>query len=335
MRLGGTSGTFLPLVLASALPLLAGFPVVFAATFTPGCGGAAIGESRGMEACTADCSGQECGDDGCGGSCGSCSGAQTCNNISGLCVLSAGLVWTDSIQSGSPPFGFNDISTEYPIDNEVKASDANGANLSRVLDPLGSGDYAMRFYGALGTGGSRAQLSLWSFGNAAFGDLVTSGQPVYVAQEWYFPEAIDAGGDVWAWLNLWDWHSTAAGGDNRWHTAPGLMLNQDGSMRVAWQWGSGPTPDSTWSTAPLPVGEWFDIEMRYQWSSNSDVTLQLWVNGSLILQQNNVKTAASNHQNVETYIKLYGDDQGHTPWSPTPVIKYTRNVRVSGQRIWQ
>ncbi|RLB40162.1 MAG: hypothetical protein DRH30_08835, partial [Deltaproteobacteria bacterium] len=61
----------------------------------------------------------------------------------------------------------------------------------------------MRFYGALGTGGSRAQLSLWSFDNSAFGDLVTSGQPIYVAQEWYFPEAIDAGGDEWAWLNLW------------------------------------------------------------------------------------------------------------------------------------
>jgi hypothetical protein len=77
-------------------------------------------------------------------------------------VSSVGIVWTDSIQSGNSPFGFNDISTEYPIDNEVKASDANGANLSRVPDPLGSAGYAMRSYGALGTGGSRAQLALWS-----------------------------------------------------------------------------------------------------------------------------------------------------------------------------
>jgi hypothetical protein len=158
---------------------------------------------------------------------------------------------------------------------------------------------------------------------------------VYVAQEWYFPEGIDAGGDEWAWLNLWDWHSTSSGGDNRWHTAPGLMLNQDGSMTVAWQWGFGPNDDTGWSSSALPVGEWFDIEMRYQWSSNQDVTLQLWVNGTLILQQDNVKTAAGTHKNVETYIKLYGDDQGHTPWAPTPFVKYTRNVRISGQRIWQ
>jgi hypothetical protein len=48
-----------------------------------------------------------------------------------------------------------------------------------------------------------------------------------------------------------------------------------------------------------------------------------------------MKTAAGSHQEVETYIKLYGDANGRTPWSPMPVIKYTRNVRISGERIWQ
>jgi hypothetical protein len=158
---------------------------------------------------------------------------------------------------------------------------------------------------------------------------------VYVAQEWYFPEQVDAGGDPVPWLNLWDWHSTDPGGGNRWHTAPGLMLSEDGSMRVGWQWGTGPNRYSSWSSSGLPVGEWFDIEMKYQWSPSANVTLQLWVNGSLILEQANVQTASASHQNVETYIKLYGSDNGSTPWWPTPIIKYTRNVRISGERIWQ
>jgi hypothetical protein len=36
-------------------------------------------------ACSPDCQGKECGDDGCGGTCGTCSDAQTCNE-EGKCV---------------------------------------------------------------------------------------------------------------------------------------------------------------------------------------------------------------------------------------------------------
>jgi len=35
--------------------------------------------------CTPNCSGKQCGDNGCGGSCGSCSSTQTCNS-SGMCI---------------------------------------------------------------------------------------------------------------------------------------------------------------------------------------------------------------------------------------------------------
>jgi hypothetical protein len=55
-----------------------------------GCGGS-CGSCTGGETCvsgvctgcTPDCSGKNCGDDGCGGSCGSCSGGQVCND--GVC----------------------------------------------------------------------------------------------------------------------------------------------------------------------------------------------------------------------------------------------------------
>jgi len=193
----------------------------------------------------------------------------------------------------------------------------------------------MRHYGEL-VGSARAQLGIWSFRNSAFGDLVTSGQPVYMAQEWYFPEAISAGGDVYPWLNLWDWHSTD-GGTHRYSTAPGLMLDEDGSMRVYWSWGGDLyriNGISEKSTLSLPVGEWFDIEMKYQWTSGT-TTVSLWINGELALEQSGVQTAQADHTNVETYIKLYGDDAGRTPWSPNPIVKYTRNVRISGERIWR
>jgi len=249
-------------------------------------------------------------------------------------VPAVGLIWADSIQSGGEPYGFDEFLTESPIDNVVTPRDGNGANLSRVPDPLGGPGYAIREYGNFAQGGARSELGLWSFNQPEFSALVLSGAPVYVAQEWYFPKAIDAGGDDWPWLNLWDWHSVSS--SDRWHTDPGLMLAKDGSMRVRWEWGGDPpNVESGYSSIGFPVGEWFDIEMKYQWSSNKDVTLKLWVNGVLVLKEANVQTAAASHDNVEMYIKWYGDDQGHTPWSPTPTVKYVRNVRISGQRIWQ
>jgi len=211
---------------------------------------------------------------------------------------------------------------------------ANGVDLSRVPDPLGGPGYAIRQYGTFDEGGARSELGLWSFVHKEFGDLASSGAPVYVAQEWYFPEAIDAGGDSAPWLNLMDWHSTGDGGNNRWHTCPGTFLNEDGSMTFRWEWGCG-GGQSPWSSVALPVGEWFDIEMRWQRSADASATISMWINGQLALEQVNRTTAKSGDSQVELYIKLYGSDQGHTPWSPYGTTKYVRNVRISGERIWR
>jgi hypothetical protein len=62
-----------------------------------GCGGS-CGTCSGGESCvsgvctagcTPDCTGKECGDDGCGGSCGTCSGGESC--VSGTCEAGGGL----------------------------------------------------------------------------------------------------------------------------------------------------------------------------------------------------------------------------------------------------
>jgi hypothetical protein len=315
--------------------------LILAAGLINGCGDDAAGDPRIADFCTPDCAGRECGDDGCGGTCGTCSGTDTCNQISGLCVAPVGLIWTDAIQSGGGLYGFDQLGTEHPIGTTVTPSDANGANLSRVPDPVGGPGYALRQYGVFDEGGARSQLGLYSFSESqsAFRDLALSGEPVYVAQEWYFPETIDAGGDGWAWLAFLDWHTTRDGGD-RWHTSPGILLQQDGSMRFQFGWGRDAAGqvngyNSDWSTIALPVGEWFDFEMRWQLATSQTATVSVWINGELALEQSGVQTAGQGHNVAELYIKLYGSDQGHTPWSPVGITKYLRNVRISGERIWR
>jgi hypothetical protein len=248
------------------------------------------------------------------------------------------ILWTDSIQSGSAPWGLDGYGTEYPVGTTVTPSDANGANFSVVPDPLGGAGRAIRHFAIFDTGGARSQGGLYGDVNTIFGNQAKRPEGIWVAQEWYFPEAISAGGDAYCWINLWDWHSIDADRGNRWHTSPGLMLARDGSMKVVWEWG-GPAAsinkNSSYSSIAMPVGRWFDVEMHYVWTDSPNATITLWIDGKPALELSGVQTRASSHQVAETYLKFYGSTQGRGPWTPTPSLKYTRNVRVAGERIWR
>jgi hypothetical protein len=247
------------------------------------------------------------------------------------------ILWSDDFHITVQPWGLDGAGVEHPIGTSVTPSDANGVNLSPVPDPLGGTGFALRHFATFDTGGSRSQGGLYGDVNTIFGNQAKKPEGIWVAQEWYFPEAISASGDPYCWINLWDWHSIDSNRGNRWATAPGLMLARDGSMKVVWEWGSGINPNSQYSSIAMPVGRWFDIEMHYVWSETATVTLSLWIDGQLALEQSGVKTKAASHQIVETYLKFYGSTQGqsHGPWVPTPSLKYTRNVRVAGERIWR
>jgi hypothetical protein len=240
-------------------------------------------------------------------------------------------LWRDAIQTAASPWGFDGIAVEHPIGLAVVPLDGNGVNLSRVANPLAGGGFALRHFATFDDGGARAQAGIYSFASPAFSAQAKSAEGVWVAQEWYFPTALTARGDDAAWLNLWDWHSTDTGGANRWHTAPGLMLAEDGSMRVRWEWG-GPAgafnPRSGTSAVALPVGRWFEVEMHYTWTTGW-TTISLWIDGALALEQAGVQTRAPSHGTIETYMKFYGG----TAWTPTQAVKYTRNVRVAAARI--
>jgi hypothetical protein len=241
--------------------------------------------------------------------------------------------WTDSIQtSTSGNFGFNQLTIEHPIGTAVSGN--SDVNLVRAPSPDGNG-YALKHTATFADGGSRSQAGIYSFANETFNQLAKSDSGVYIAQEWYFPQAMSAGNqvDTAPWVNLWDWHSVGPNGSDRWDTQPGLMLAEDGSMRVKWSWRQA-NQETAWSEIELPVGEWFDVEMHYVWTSEG-ATVSFWINGELALEQHGVKTKGGSHTTIETYMKFYGSANSGPAWTPTPATKYTRNVRMSGERIWR
>lgn len=249
------------------------------------------------------------------------------------------IIWRDSIQAGAFQGGFDGFEVERPIDTEITGSDAAGANLVRVAEPVTGTTWAIKHLGTFDTGGSRAQLGLWSFQNSIFDTQAKSAAGIWVAQEYYFPAAVSAtlgpgDGDI-PWLNIWDWHTAAGpGSGDRWATSPGMMMDQGGSMRFKFEWGNGGVNDSTaLSTIALPVGAWFDLEMYYKWSTTG-VTLSVWVNGNLALQQSGAVTKRPGDSVVEMYSKWYGARNGGGTWQPAPARRYTRNVRIGTGRIW-
>jgi hypothetical protein len=244
------------------------------------------------------------------------------------------ILWADDIQEGQRPWGFSGLATQYN-GKTVAPSDANGANISRVPDPAGGPGFAMRHFAVFGPKVGRSQAGLWSFANPTFAKQAKSEEGVYLAQEWYLPEVFSAKGPSVPWISLLDWHSVGPNGSNRWHTSPGLFLAKDGSMRVRLDWNYGMTgnPGSAWSTIPLPVGRWFDVEMYYKWTTGP-TTIKVWIDGELALEQTVPRTRHPNHNVVENYVKFYGAAPTTTPWSPTPSVRYTRNVRIAADRIW-
>jgi hypothetical protein len=250
----------------------------------------------------------------------------------------SGVLWTDSVQNAceTAPYGFSQFQLERPIGQSVPGDDS--VDLVRVDNPLGGPGYALKHVATFDSnGGSRSQAGIYSFANATFDQLVRSPGGIYIAAEWLFTEPVtaDSPNDSAPWVNLWDFHSVGPG--ERWDTQPGLMLAEDGSMRVKWSW-HAVNNETPWSSVTLPVGRWFDIEIHYVWGSESTgcaggTTVSLWIDGQLALEQRGVTTRGSGHDSVETYFKFYGSANGGNTWMPTPSIKYMRNVRMSASRI--
>jgi hypothetical protein len=248
--------------------------------------------------------------------------------------------WATTEQTEGSPWGFSDVICEYPIDNRVTCSDGNNVNASKVANPIAGGGWAIRQYGLLNGGneGARSEPGIHTQDWPVWESSTTSGTQFYMAQEMYFPEAIVGTGN-YPWLSIMDFHSVRRNdGQNRYHTNPGFFIVPEGEnppggdpMYIDVGWANNNSGGRF--SQPLPVGEWFDLEVSYIWTDQFDGTIQAWINGALVYTENNVKTHKSDQQVIEFYAKLYGDDNDDEGpdgnWDPDPTIYYRRNLRAS------
>jgi len=265
--------------------------------------------------------------------CGSSTGAGGDLCRPGFACTGEGVFWASTEQTAGAPWGFspNGVECEHPIGTAVTCSDANGANVSKVPDPLGGPGYAIRHYAVVedAAGSTRAQVGVWWPYSDDFNNAMTSGQQVYFSEELYFPEEIVGTGE-YPWLNILDIHSIDYGGGNRTANRPAFMIMADfrdppGPMYLGLDW-MHDTPVQ--ASAPFPVGRWFTWEFSYRWTKQPDATMQVWIDGELVLTQHNVQTADASNDRVEFYLKAYTGRNGPSGhWSPDPIVYYRRNAR--------
>jgi len=247
-------------------------------------------------------------------------------------ALGGNVLWTDSIQTGAWPWGFSYSTCEHPINTTVVCSDANGSNLSVVPDPAGGTGKALRHYIDMANGGGRSEAAAITSRIPAFANQMNTRGEVWIEWEVFIPEAPTATGEG-PWLSVMDFHSV--GPSSRWHTDPGLFfcstswpcgfpadagkLSTWNSMTSA---GAGPSP-------AVPVNRWFKLQVHWVWSA-SPVPITFYLDGVQVLQ---IVTATKDtslvNDTVEWYSKWYGSYYADSSWTPNPMVRYTRNVKIS------
>lgn len=244
------------------------------------------------------------------------------------------IIWTDSIQTGPSPWGFRYV-CEHPIGTGVRCSDSNGANISVVPDPAGGTGLAIRHY-IVATGGGRAQLVTSTLDNGALASQIQSRGEVWIEQEVYIPGPMPSSKGNRAWLSIMDIHSTGDLGANRWHTNPGLFLcsvalrcsPRDIGKLAARNFRNNVLAHSSFQ---MPVDRWFKVQVHVPWST-APVPVTFYADGKKMLQIT-IPTKSDDHTVFEWYSKLYGGHWQGSAWSPDPLIRYTRNVQISGAFI--
>lgn len=241
-------------------------------------------------------------------------------------------LWHDSIQSATSvaQCGFDHTKIEHPINppTTIPGSDAGGANLSVVPDPMDATRKALRRFIRFSGGGGRAQNGWIGANNVAFNTQAKEPEGIYVAWDMLIPQALSATGAPW--LDICGFHSLDAGQSNRWATNPGLHLRN--SMQFLFEWGAQRNPNSSWATKPLPVGRWFQMEVFRQHSSARNAAVRCWLDSELVIEQTGVQTAAPSHANVEGYMNWYGANEGGV-WTPDAVESLICNVRWDNGRL--
>jgi len=238
------------------------------------------------------------------------------------------VVWSDNFQTEPDYYKWSFFpvcqNSANSIPSGTLGSDAAGASLSRVRDPAGGTGWAIRHYLDSAAGGYRAQMSLASWTLAPFGTQLAKGE-VWIEQEMYIPAPMPTAGDSDAWLSIQDFHSHGANGENWHHSHPALMLGSPVMGRQPGQLVARNFQNNIFSAPTVntvPLNRWFRLQVHLPWRTTV-VPVKYYIDGTQVVQINMV-TKAIDHVQLEWMSKWYGAGV----WSPRPLIRYTRNVRI-------
>lgn len=162
----------------------------------------------------------------------------------------------------------------------------------------------------------------------------TLSNELYYSAWFYFPAKYTAG--YGGWLNLIQWKSVMATQNDPFFILGVNNYNKLGMpLTLTWWPGlkiEGPYPGQsggrTWtSSLELPVGRWFNLEVRYLSAGDFTGAIQVWQDGVEIFNLNGIKTRYSDGT-TQWSVNNYGYNL-----SPSPVVIYMDDAAISTTRV--
>lgn len=173
---------------------------------------------------------------------------------------------------------------------------------------------------SIGPEGIQAQVIRW--------EESKTNPELYYSTWLYLPQYYNVAPVRGGWMNLIQFHSV--GGGTR-AVVAGLELARQTSTSANTLNLVGEFIGATkLSSAPLPVGRWFNIEVRVRRDAGTQGLIQVWLDGVELFSLQNVRTARPENTHHEYYVNVYG-------WNitPSPAYIYADDLAISKYRIWQ
>ena len=173
-----------------------------------------------------------------------------------------------------------------------------------------------------------AKASLWRWSEPS------SNSELYYSVWYFLPQRYEIlTKPCCGWLNLFQFHSLKRDGSNR--VANGTVLfvktrSQTGGLQLMLSISPEFVPGGREWLSPLdlPIGQWFNIEVRFRCAANSQGEVQVWQDGIEIFRAEKVTTKLTVDSVCHWGINAYGQYI-----LPSPVVIYVDDVSISTTRI--
>jgi chitodextrinase len=155
---------------------------------------------------------------------------------------------------------------------------------------------------------------------------------------WYFiPQAFNGwpNGQGEGWLNMFQFHSVSETG-GRTHSGVVLFGRSNRNtganyFELSLSSDYGNNIGALNSPVNMPIGRWFNVEMRMKCAANRQGVVQVWQDGQEIFNLQNVTTNRSESDaDCHWMVNAYGQ------WFvPSPTVFYVDDLIISTTRVWQ